>query len=354
MKKTLMKGTEVIAESAIQAGCKYFFGYPITPQNEIPEYMSKRLPEVGGVYLQAESEVAASNMIMGAAAAGVRVMTTSSSPGISLMSEAVSYMVGQEIPTVIVNVMRAGPGLGGILPAQSDYNQAVGGIGHGDMNLIVLAPGSLQEVVGIMGEAFDLAEKYRNPVIVICDGVIGQIMEAVEIPEGNGKQAADPSEWAVGYMDKRGRSTIIRSLFLNPDELEEHNIKLAAKWRKIAANEKKCEKYMTDDAKLVISAFGTAARISRSVVNTLRAEGMKVGLIRPIMVNPFPFDEFESLLPTCRHILDTEMNMGQMIRDVKAGVKYQIPVSFYGRSGGFCPGEQDIENECRKIYAGLA
>lgn len=353
MKKTLMKGTEVIAESAIQAGCKYFFGYPITPQNEIPEYMSKRLPEVGGVYLQAESEVAASNMIMGAAAAGVRVMTTSSSPGISLMSEAVSYMVGQEIPTVIVNVMRAGPGLGGILPAQSDYNQAVGGIGHGDMNLIVLAPGSLQEVVGIMGEAFDLAEKYRNPVIVICDGVIGQIMEAVEIPEGNGKQAADPSEWAVGYMDKRGRSTIIRSLFLNPDELEEHNIKLAAKWRKIAANEKKCEKYMTDDAKLVISAFGTAARISRSVVNTLRAEGMKVGLIRPIMVNPFPFDEFESLLPTCRHILDTEMNMGQMIRDVKAGVKYQIPVSFYGRSGGFCPGEQDIENECRKIYAGL-
>lgn len=354
MKKTLMKGTEVIAESAIQAGCKYFFGYPITPQNEIPEYMSKRLPEAGGVYLQAESEVAASNMIMGAAAAGVRVMTTSSSPGISLMSEAVSYMVGQEIPTVIVNVMRAGPGLGGILPAQSDYNQAVGGIGHGDMNLIVLAPGSLQEVVGIMGEAFDLAEKYRNPVIVICDGVIGQIMEAVEIPEGNGKRAADPSEWAAGYMDKRGRSTIIRSLFLNPDELEEHNKKLGAKWQKIASNEKKCEKYMTDDAKLVISAFGTAARISRSVVNTLRAEGMKVGLIRPIMVNPFPYDEFESLLPVCRHILDTEMNMGQMIRDVKAGVKYQIPVSFYGRSGGFCPGEQDIENECRKIYAGLA
>lgn len=354
MKKTLMKGTEVIAESAIQAGCKYFFGYPITPQNEIPEYMSKRLPEVGGVYLQAESEVAASNMIMGAAAAGVRVMTTSSSPGISLMSEAVSYMVGQEIPTVIVNVMRAGPGLGGILPAQSDYNQAVCGIGHGDMNLIVLAPGSLQEVVEIMSEAFDLAEKYRNPVIVICDGVIGQIMEAVEIPEGNGKQTGDPAEWAAGYMDKRGRSTIIRSLFLNPDELEEHNKKLGAKWQKITKNEKKCEKYMTDDAKLVISAFGTAARISRSVVNTLRAEGMKVGLIRPIMVNPFPYDEFESLLPTCRHILDTEMNMGQMIRDVKAGVKYQIPVSFYGRSGGFCPGEQDIENECRKIYAGLA
>lgn len=354
MKKTLMKGTEVIAESAIQAGCKYFFGYPITPQNEIPEYMSKRLPEIGGVYLQAESEVAASNMIMGAAATGVRVMTTSSSPGISLMSEAVSYMVGQEIPTVIVNVMRAGPGLGGILPSQSDYNQAVGGIGHGDMNLIVLAPGSLQEVVELMGEAFDLAEKYRNPVIVICDGVIGQIMEAVEIPERTVKSVYDPTEWAAGHMDKRGSSVIIRSLFLNPDELEQHNEKLRAKWLRIVANEKKCEKYMTDDAKLVISAFGTAARISRSVVNTLRAEGMKVGLIRPILVNPFPFDEFESLLPVCQHILDTEMNLGQMIREVKAGVKYQIPVSFYGRSGGFCPGEQDIENECRKIYAELA
>lgn len=354
MGKKLMKGTEVIAESAIQAGCKYFFGYPITPQNEIPEYMSKRLPEVGGVYLQAESEVAASNMIMGAAAAGVRVMTTSSSPGISLMSEAVSYMVGQEVPAVIVNVMRAGPGLGGILPGQSDYNQAVGGIGHGDINLIVLAPGSLQEVVDIMGEAFDLAEKYRHPVIVICDGVIGQIMEAVDIPERNGKSPYDPTDWAMGYMDKRGKSVIIRSLFLNPDELEIHNEKLSAKWQRIVANEKKCEKYMTDDAKLVISAFGTAARISRSVVNTLRSEGMKVGLIRPVLVHPFPYDEFKSLLPVCQHILDTEMNMGQMIRDVKAGVQYRIPVSFYGRSGGFCPAEQDIENECRKIYAGLA
>lgn len=354
MKKTLMKGTEVIAESAIQAGCKYFFGYPITPQNEIPEYMSKRLPEVGGVYLQAESEVAASNMIMGAAATGVRVMTTSSSPGISLMSEAISYMVGQEIPTVVVNVMRAGPGLGGILPSQSDYNQATGGIGHGDMNLIVLAPGSLQEVVEMMGEAFDLAEKYRHPVVVICDGVIGQIMEAVEIPERNVRSAYDPTEWAVGHMDKRGRSVFIRSLFLNPDELEVHNKKLRAKWLKIVENEKRCEKYMTDDAKLVISAFGTTARISRSVVNTLRAEGMKIGLIRPILVSPFPYEAFESLLPTCRHILDTEMNMGQMIRDVKAGVKYQIPVSFYGRSGGFCPGEQEIEDECRKIYAELA
>lgn len=355
MKKTLMKGTEVIAEAAIQAGCKYFFGYPITPQNEIPEYMSKRLPGIGGVYLQAESEVAASNMILGAAAAGVRVLTTSSSPGVSLMSEAISYMAGQEVPAVIVNVMRAGPGLGGILPGQSDYNQAVCGIGHGDFNLIVLAPGSLQETVALMQKAFDLAEKYRNPVMVICDGVLGQIMEAVEIPEGDDKRTHDCTNWAAGYMDKRGgRSVIIKSLYLDPVSLEEHNEKLNTKWNEIIANEKMCEKYMTGDAKLVISAFGTAARISRSVVSTLRTEGMRVGLIRPIVVNPFPYEEFESLLPACVHILDTEMNMGQMIRDVKAAVKYKIPVSFYGRSGGFCPGEQEIEDECRRIYAELA
>lgn len=317
--------------------------------------MSKRLPEVGGVYLQAESEVAASNMILGAGASGVRVMTTSSSPGVSLMSEALSYMAGQEVPAVIVNVMRAGPGLGGILPGQSDYNQAVCGIGHGDFNLITLAPGSLQEVVYLMQKAFDLAEKYRNPVMVICDGVIGQIMEAVEIPDGDGKRDHDPSGWAAGYMDKRGgRSVIIKSLFLDPAELEEHNEKLSAKWKTITKNEKMCEKYMTDDAKLVISAFGTAARIARSVVSTLRVEGMKVGLIRPIVVNPFPYEEFESLMPVCEHILDTEMNMGQMLRDVKKGVKYKIPVSFYGRSGGFCPGEREIEYECRRLYAEIA
>jgi len=355
MKKILMKGTEVIAEAAIQAGCKFFFGYPITPQNEIPEYMSKRLPEVGGIYLQAESELGASNMILGAGAAGVRVMTSSSSPGVSLMSEAISYMAGQEVPAVIVNVMRAGPGLGGILPGQSDYDQAVCGIGHGDFHNIVLAPGSLQEVADMMGKAFDLAEKYRNPVLVICDGVIGQIMEAVTIPEGNDKAANDPSEWAVGYMDKRGgRSVVIKSLILDPAALEEHNKKLDEKWRRITANEQMCEKYMTEDAKFVITAYGTPSRISRSVVNNLRAEGMKIGLIRPIVVNPFPYDAYESLLPVCRHILDVEMSMGQMIRDVKAGVKFQIPVSFFGRCGGFCPGEQEIEDECRRLYAETA
>ncbi|MDL2298552.1 3-methyl-2-oxobutanoate dehydrogenase subunit VorB [Synergistaceae bacterium OttesenSCG-928-D05] len=353
MEKTLMKGTEAIAEAAVQAGCKYFFGYPITPQNEIPEYMSKRLPEVGGVYLQAESELAASNMLLGAAAVGERVMTSSSSPGISLMSEAVSYMAGQELPVVIVNVMRAGPGLGGILPSQADYNQATCGIGHGDFNLIVLAPGSLQETVNLMQKAFDLAEKYRNPVLVICDGVIGQIMEAVEIPNGTGARYTNPVEWAAGYMDKRGSSVIVRSLYLDAEDLEAHNRKLEAKWRTIVENETMCEKYRTEDAKLVISAFGTVARIARSVVNNLREEGMQVGLIRPIVVSPFPVADFESLSPTCKHILDTEMNWGQMLRDVKAGVRYNIPVSFYGRSGGFCPSEQEIEDECRRLYAEL-
>ena len=350
-----MKGTEAIAEAAVQAGCKYFYGYPITPQNEIPEYMSKRLFEVGGAYLQAESEVAASNMILGGGATGERVMTSSSSPGISLMSETLSYIAGQEVPVVVVNVVRAGPGLGGILPSQSDYNQATCGIGHGDFNLIVLAPGSLQETVNMVQKAFDLAQIYRMPVMVLCDGVIGQIMEAVDIPEGHGKNLSNPEKWACGYMRERGgKRNIIRSLFLDPDELEEHNRKLEAKWHEIEKNETSCEKYLTDDAKVVISAFGTVGRIARSAIDSLRSEGYKVGLIRPLLVSPFPYDDFESLVPSCKHILDVEMNWGQMLKDVNRGVKYRIPVSFYGRSGGMCPGVEEIEGECRKIFAELS
>ena len=353
MAKVLMKGTEAIAEAAIQAGCKYFYGYPITPQSEIPEYMSKRLFEVGGVYLQAESEVAASNMILGAGATGERVMTSSSSPGVSLMAEAVSYMAGQETPVVIVNVMRAGPGLGGILPSQGDYNQAAHGMAHGDFKVIVFAPGSLQEAVDMVQKAFDLAQIYRNPVLVICDGVIGQIMEAVEIPEGHGKNLSNPVEWACGYKKERGRRNIIRSLILDPEALERHNKKLEAKWKTICEKETACEKYLTDDAEVVISAFGTVGRIARSVVQNLRAEGYKIGLIRPLLISPFPNSDFESLIPTCKHILDTEMNWGQMEHDVRNAVKYQIPVSFYGRSGGMCPSVSEIEDECRKIFAGL-
>lgn len=354
MERTLMKGTEAIAEAAIKAGCRYFYGYPITPQNEIPEYMSKRLFEVGGVYLQAESEVSASNMILGGGATGERVMTSSSSPGISLMSETMSYIAGQEIPVVVVNVVRAGPGLGGILPSQGDYNQATCGMGHGDFNIIVLAPSSLQETVNMVQKAFDLAQTYRNPVMVICDGVIGQIMEAVEIPEGHGRNLSDPVKWACGYMKERGgKRTIIRSLFLDPEELERHNEKLEAKWHVIEENETDCEKYLTDDADVVIAAFGTVGRIARSVVDNLRSEGFKTGLIRPRIISPFPYKDFASLVPVCRHILDVEMNWGQMVKDVNAGVEFRVPVSFYGRSGGMCPGVLEIEEECRKIFAKL-
>lgn len=353
MERALMKGTEAIAEAAIQAGCKYFYGYPITPQNEIPEYMSKRLFEVGGVYVQAESEVSASNMILGGGATGERVMTSSSSPGVSLMSEAVSYLAGQENPVVIVNVVRAGPGLGGILPSQGDYDQATCGMGHGDFHLIVFAPSSLQEAVDMVQKSFDLAQIYRTPVMVLCDAVIGQIMEAVEIPEGHGKNLSNPVDWACGYMKERGKRNIIQSLFLDPDVLEKHNQKLDAKWRSIEAAETKCEKYMTDDADVVIAAFGTVGRIARSVVNNLRDEGLKIGLIRPLLVSPFPYSDFETLIPTCKHILDTEMNCGQMLKDVERGVKFQVPVSFYGRQGGMCPSVLEIEQECRKIFAGL-
>mgnify|MGYP003588631146 CR=1 FL=1 len=353
MERTLMKGTEAIAEAAVQAGCKYFFGYPITPQNEIPEYMSKRLFEVGGVYLQAESEVAASNMILGAASTGERVMTSSSSPGVSLMAEAVSYMSGQEMPVVVVNVMRAGPGLGGILPSQGDYNQAAHGMAHGDFRIIVMAPSSLQEAVNMVQKSFDLAQTYRNPVIVLCDGVIGQIMEAVEIPEGHGKNLSDPVKWACGYMKERGGRNIIRSLYLDPEVLEKHNRKLEAKWNVIAEKECACEKYKADDAEVIISAFGTVGRIARSVVDNLRADGYKIGLMRPLLVNPFPDKDFAALVPSCKHILDVEMNWGQMKKDVEAAVKYQIPVSFYGRTGGMCPSVLEIEEECRKIFAEL-
>lgn len=355
MGKTLMKGTEAIAEAAVQAGCRYFYGYPITPQNEIPEYMSRRLFEVGGVYLQAESEVAASNMILGGGAAGERVITSSSSPGISLMSETLSYIAGQEVPIVVVNVMRAGPGLGGILPSQSDYNQATCGIGHGDFNLIVLAPATLQETVDMVQKAFDLAQIYRTPVMVLCDGVLGQIMEAVEIPVGHGNNLSQPEKWACGYMKERGgKRSIIKSLYLDPEELEAHNKKLEAKWFEIEKKEKACEKYLTEDAEVVIAAFGTVARIARSAVDSLRSEGYKVGLIRPLVVSPFPYEAFETLIPTCKHVIDVEMNWGQMVKDVNRGLKYRVPVSFYGRSGGMCPSAAEIEAECRKTFAGLS
>jgi len=347
-KRFLMKGNEALAEAAIHAGCKYFFGYPITPQNEIPEYMSKKLPEIGGVYLQAESELAAINMIFGAAGTGKRVMTSSSSPGISLMSEGISYIAGAELPCVLMNVMRGGPGLGGILPSQSDYFQATRGGGHGDYRLLVLAPSTVQEAVDLTMLAFDLAEKYRNPVMVLADGFMGQMMEAVEFRETGTEGLPDPAEWAVGYMKQRGSRALIKSLYLDPEELEAHNWKLQAKYAKMAEQEKRFESYMAEDAEILIAAYGTVARIARTAINELRGEGVKVGLFRPITLFPFPYDPLENLPASVKQILTVEMSCGQMVEDVRLAVGKDRPVSMYGRVGGMTPSVDEIKDQVRK------
>lgn len=352
MGRVLMKGTEAIAEAAVQAGCKYFFGYPITPQNEIPEYMSARLPQVGGRYVQAESEVASINMLMGAGSTGYRVMTSSSSPGISLMSEGISYIAGCEIPAVIVNVMRAGPGLGGILPAQADYLQVTKGGGNGDYNMIVLAPSTLQECVELTQMAFDLAQTYRSPVMVAADGFMGQMMEAVEIKPSPTKDQAPDSSWALGFMKERGgKRSHLHSLFLTPEPLEDHNRKLQKKFGAIKKAEQRCELYRMEDAELVIAAYGTTARISRSAVNHLRDRGHKVGMIRPITLWPFPVDFFQKIPSSAKKILVAEMNAGQMTDDVKVATGCRYPVTFYGRTGGFAPSVKEIEEQCEHLLS---
>ena len=347
-KRFLMKGNEALAEAAIHAGCKYFFGYPITPQNEIPEYMSKKLPEIGGVYLQAESEVAAINMIFGAAGTGKRVMTSSSSPGVSLMSEGISYIAGAELPCVLMNIMRGGPGLGGILPSQSDYFQATRGGGHGDYRLLVLAPSTVQEAVDLTMLAFDLAEKYRSPVMILADGFMGQMMEAVEFNETHMDGLPDPAEWAVGYMKQRGSRALVKSLYLDPEELEAHNWKLQAKYAEMTKNEKRHETYLADDAEILIAAYGTVARIARTSINELRAEGVKVGLFRPISLFPFPYEPLEALPKSVKQILTVEMSCGQMIEDIRLGVGKDMPVSMYGRVGGMTPSVEEIKDQVRK------
>jgi 2-oxoglutarate ferredoxin oxidoreductase subunit alpha len=348
--RVLMKGNEALAEAAIQAGCRYFFGYPITPQNEIPEYMSRRLPEVGGVYLQSESEVATINMLFGAAGAGVRVMTSSSSPGISLMSEGISYIAGAELPCVIMNVMRAGPGLGGILPGQADYFQATRGGGHGDYRLLILTPGTLQEAIDLVMKAFDLADLYRNPVMVLVDGFMGQMMEAVEFKAPEKLELPDKKEWAVGYRKERGRRAIVKTLSLEPDPLEEHNRRLQEKYRRIEKNEVRHESYMMDDdVELVMVAYGTTSRIVRSSLKALRAEGIKAGMVRPITAWPFPYEPFKKLPPSVKSVLAVEMSCGQMVEDVKLGVAERFPVHFYGRCGGNAPSVEEVVRAAKEI-----
>jgi len=346
--KVLMKGNEAIAEAAIKAGCRYFFGYPITPQNALPEYMSRRLPEVGGVFLQAESEVAASNMVYGAAGAGGRVLTSSSSPGISLKMEAISYIAGAELPAVIVNMMRGGPGLGGIQPSQSDYFQATKGGGHGDYHLMVLAPSSVQEAVDLTIDAFELADKYRNPVMIVGDGIIGQMMEPVEFKGEIKLEDLPVKEWATDGAKGREKN-IINSLHLDPADLERHNLHLKAKYDRMKEVEVRCETYQMEDADIAIIAYGTTARISLSAIKIARECKYRVGLIRPITLFPFPEKEIARAAEKVKCFLTVEMSTGQMVEDVRLAVNGRKPVHFYGRTGGMVPSPDEIVNEIAKL-----
>jgi len=351
MTKVLMKGNEAVGAAAIKAGCKYFFGYPITPQNEIPEYMSREMPKAGGVYLQAESEIAAINMVYGAAGAGGRVMTTSSSPGISLKQEGISYLAGAELPCVIVNMMRGGPGLGSIQPGQADYFQATRGGGNGDYRHIVYAPASIQETVDLIMESFDVADYYRIPVMILGDGMIGQMMEAVEFKEPNKKDLPEKDWITTGTKEKR-EPNIVNSLYLDPEELELSNIRLEKKHNKIIENEKRVEIIDVEDADVVCVAYGTTSRIVKNAIDDLKSEGIKVGLIRPITLWPFPEEAFDKINKDCKGLLTVEMSMGQMIDDVKISSNGRWPVHFTGRSGGMVPTPSAVIDKIKEIAGG--
>ena len=345
MAKVLMKGNEALGEAAIRAGCVHFFGYPITPQTEVPEYLVKRLPEVGGVFVQAESEVASINMVYGAAGVGVKCLTSSSSPGISLMAEGMSYLAACELPCVVINIMRAGPGLGGILPSQSDYFQATRGHGHGDYQLIVLAPASVQEAVDLMTLAFELAETYRNPVMICADGMIGQMMEPVEFgAEGKGAPFAD-NEWALTGRKGRARR-VVNSLFLAPEQLYQHNIRLKEKYDRIRAVEQRWELDAGEGPyDLLLVAFGTMARICRTAIDEARREGLRVALFRPITLNPYPYDACRAAMdamPSWGAVLTVELNMGQMVQDVRFAAAGSRDVEFYGAAGGIVPSPEQV------------
>lgn len=355
MAKELLKGNVAIAEAAVRAGCEAYFGYPITPQTELLEHMSKRMPELGRVFLQAESEVAAVNMVYGAASAGVRVMTSSSSPGVSLMQEGFSYIAGSEVPAVVVDVMRGGPGLGNIQPSQADYNQVVKQAGHGDFHPIVLAPSTIQEAIDMMVLSFDLAEKYRTLVFVVLDGAIGQMMEPAELPpmrEMNGKR---PS-WAVTGQNKRRLNghipdkNVITSIHLGGEELHAFNEKLQAKLALITANEIRYEESYIEDAEIVVVAFGTAGRVAGTAVKSLRQANVPVGLIRPITLWPFPEKRLAQLADRAKAFLVVEMNAGQMLHDVREAVGRQVPVEFLGRMGGLIPFTDEIEQEIQTVW----
>ena len=351
MAKVLMKGNEAIGAAAIKAGCKFFFGYPITPQSELPEYMAREMPKAGATFLQSESEVAAINMVYGAAGAGARVMTSSSSPGISLKQEGISYIAGAELPCLIVNIIRGGPGLGGIQPAQSDYFQATKGGGHGDYKMVVLAPASVQELTDLIMEGFDIADQYRNPVMIVGDGMLGQMMEPVELREPK-KRSLPPKDWATTGKGGRDHTNVINSLFIDPAECEKHNIKLKAKFDQMEKNEKKFEVYNCENPDIIAVAYGTTARIIKTVIEKCKDEGINVGLIRPISLWPYPYEVIEEYADRTKAFISVEMSMGQMVEDVKLGANGKKPVHFYGRTGGMVPIPDDIVAEIKKILGG--
>ena len=345
--KVLMKGNEAIAEAAIKAGCMHYFGYPITPQTEIAAYMAKRMPKVGGVFLQAESEVSAINMVYGVAAAGFRVMTSSSSPGVSLKQEGISYMAGADLPGLIVNVQRGGPGLGGIQPSQADYFQATKGGGHGDYHLIVLAPASVQEMADLTIKAFDLSDKYRVPAMLLADGTMGQMMEPVEIPEVKTTPVEKP--WALKGTKCERKHNIVNSLFLKPEILEQTNFERFERYKKIEENECMYESFMMEDAEYCVVAFGIAARVSKNAVVAARKAGIKVGLIRPITLWPFPKDVLKEAANQVKGFLSVELSMGQMIEDVKLATNCAKPVELCNRTGGMIVSPEEVLAAIEKL-----
>ncbi len=338
--KVLMKGNEAIAEAAICAGCRHYFGYPITPQTEIAAYMAKKMPKIGGCFLQAESEVAAINMVYGVAATGKRVMTSSSSPGISLKAEGLSYMAGADLPALIVNVQRGGPGLGGIQPSQSDYFQATRGGGHGDYRMLVLAPASVQEMASLTVKGFDLADKYRMTAMILADGTMGQMMEPVSLDFPAAETVEKP--WATTGTDLKRPHNVVNSLFLQPDELERVNFERYERYAYIEQNETMYEEYLMEDAEICVAAFGIASRVAKNAINEARKQGIKVGMIRPITLWPFPVAPFKAAADKVKSFISVELSMGQMIEDIRLATECKKPVSLCNRAGGIIPSPEQV------------
>ncbi|MDD2956087.1 MAG: 3-methyl-2-oxobutanoate dehydrogenase subunit VorB [Oscillospiraceae bacterium] len=350
--RILMKGNEALAEAAIRSGCRHFFGYPITPQTEVAAYMAKRMPKIGGTYLQAESEIAAINMVYGAASAGVRAMTSSSSPGISLKSEGISYIAGADLPCLIINVQRGGPGLGGIQPSQADYWQATRATGHGDFHVLVFAPSTIQEMVDLVGMAFEKADAYRMPAMILADGMLGQMMEPVSFPEEAAEVKTVAKPWATNGHEGKRAHNIVNSLYLKPDQLEKTIIDRFQRYETIKATEARAEEYLVEDAEIVLVAYGATARIVKSAVNTAREMGIRAGMIRPITLWPYPVKNIQKAAETAKHFLCVEMSMGQMVDDVRLAVNGKRPVDFFGHTGGVIPAPGEVLEKIKAIAGG--